>query len=124
MTVKDIVSQVEMLYGKKPHAYLFRIINDCLLDMASEIQQFSKTARHDLTQYRRWYNMIDFVDVNNVASTDVIDIYRVEVLDSDSRYNLIPKISDQHKLLKDDTDDASFSHNSTATNSNAGDVTS
>ena len=45
MTVKDIVSQVEMLYGIKPHNYIFRLINDCLLDMSSEVQQFSKTAK-------------------------------------------------------------------------------
>ena len=124
MTVKDIVTQIEMLYGKKPHTYIFRLINDCLLDIASEVQHLSKTGRHDLTQYRRWYVAKDFVDVNNNASTDVVDIYRVEILDSDSRYNLIPKITDQHKLLKDDTDDASLSHDSTATNSNTGDVTS
>ena len=55
MTVKDIVSQVEMLYGKKSHVYLFRLINDCLLDMSSEVQSYQKTAKETLTQYKRWY---------------------------------------------------------------------
>ena len=119
MTVKDIVSQVEMLYGKKSHVYLFRLINDCLLDMASEVQSYQKTAKETLTQYQRWYPLKDFADVNGVATTDIIDIYRVEILDGDSRYNLIPKISDQHKLLKEDTDDSTLSHSNTT-----GDVTS
>ena len=119
MTVKEIISQVEMLYGEKPQKYLIRLVNDCLLDMASEVQQFSKTAKETLTQYKRWYPLKDFSDVNGNATTDIIDIYRVEILDSDSRYNLIPKISDQHKLLKDDTDDAALSHSNTT-----GDITS
>ena len=38
--------------------------------------------------------------------TNVIDIYRVEILDTDDRYNLIPKMTDSHRLLKDDTDDS------------------
>ena len=106
MTVKDIVTQIEMLYGKRPHAYLFRLINDCLLDMSSEIQNYQKTAKENLTQYKRWYPVKDFADVNSNATTDVIDIFRVEILDSDSRYNLIPKLADSHKLLKEDTDDS------------------
>jgi len=119
MTVKDIVSQVEMLYGNKSHTYLFRLINDCLLDMSSEVQSYQKTAKETLTQYQRWYPLKDFADVNGSATTDIIDIFRVEILDSDSRYNLIPKISDPHKLLKEDTDDSSHSHSNTT-----GDVTS
>ena len=43
----------------------------------------------------------------------------MEILDSDSRYNLIPKITDPHKLLKEDTDDAAHSHSNTT-----GDITS
>ena len=119
MTVKDIISQIEMLYGKKPHSYMFRLINDCLVDMSSEVQSYQKTAKETLTQYQRWYPLKDFADVNGSATTDIIDIFRVEILDSDSRYNLIPKISDSHKLLKEDTDDSTLSHSNTT-----GDITS
>ena len=119
MTVKEIVSQIELLYGRKPEKYLLRLINDCLLDMSSEIQSYQKTAKETLTQYQRWYPLKDFSDVNGNATTDIIDIFRVEILDSDSRYNLIPKISDSHKLLKADTDDDTLSHSNTT-----GDVTS
>ena len=119
MTVKDIVSQVEMLYGKKPHSYMFRLINDCLLDMSSEVQSYQKTAKETLTQYQRWYPLKDFADVNGQGATDIIDVYKVEILDSDSRYNLIPKLINSHKLLKDDTDDSTLNHSNTT-----GDVTS
>ena len=106
MTVKEIVSQIELLYGRKPEKYLLRLINDCLLDMSSEVQSYQKTAKETLTQYQRWYPFKDFDDINSNKATDIIDIFRVEILDSDSRYNLIPKISDPHKLLKEDTDDS------------------
>ena len=119
MTVKEIVSQIEMIYGHKPHNYIFSLINDAILDMSAEVQQFSKTAKETLTQYQRWYPLKDFADVNGGAATDVIDLYRVEILDTDSRYNIIPKLVDSDKLLKEDTDDSTFNHSNTT-----GDVTS
>ena len=119
MTVKDIISQVEMLYGKKPHSYMFRLINDCLVDMSSEVQSYQKTAKETLTQYQRWYPLKDFADVNGSAATDIIDLYRVEILDNDSRYNIIPKLVDPHRILKEDTDDSTLNHSNTT-----GDVTS
>ena len=36
---------------------------------------------------------------------DVIDIKRVEVLDTNDRYVMIPKLADSHRLLREDTDD-------------------
>jgi hypothetical protein len=119
MTVKEIVSQIEMIYGDKSHRYIFRLINDAILDMSSEVQQFSKTGKKTLTQYQRWYPLKDFADVNGNAATDIIDVYRVEILDTDSRYNIIPKLVDSDKLLKEDTDDSTFNHSNTT-----GDVTS
>ena len=34
----------------------------------------------------------------------MIDILRVEVLDSNGRYVMVPKLADPHKILKADTD--------------------
>ena len=33
------------------------------------------------------------------------DIKRVEVLDTNDRYVMIPKLADSHKILREDTDD-------------------
>ena len=38
-------------------------------------------------------------------SDNVIDITRVEILDTNDRYIMIPKLSDPHKLLREDTDE-------------------
>ena len=99
MTVKNIIEQVESLYGRKGHGYVKQLINDALLDIAAKKQHYTVSAKTDLTSGQRWYDL----------PTRTIDIIKVEILDtSDStpRYNLIPKLTDPHKLLKSDTDDS------------------
>ena len=100
MTVKNIIEQVESLYGRKGHEYVKQLINDALLDIAAKKQHYTVSAKTDLTSGQRWYDL----------PARAIDITKVEILDtSDStpRYNLIPKLTDPHKLLKSDTDDSS-----------------
>ena len=96
MTVKNIIDQIELLYGKQSHVYLKQIINDALLDVSSKKQHYTAEERVDLVSGKRWYSL----------PADCIDIIRVEVLDTNSRYNMIPKLADAHKLLKSDADDA------------------
>ena len=99
MTVKNVIEQVETLYGRKSHAYVKQLINDALLDIAAKKQHYTVSAKTDLSSGQRWYDL----------PTRTIDVVRVEILDTSStipRYNLIPKLSDPHKLLKSDTDDS------------------
>ena len=96
MTVKNIVDQIEMLYGRQPHTYLMQLINDALLDIGTKKQHYSVDAKTDLVSKQRWYEL----------PSRTIDIVRVEILDNDSRYNLIPKLADYHSILKSDTDDS------------------
>ena len=99
MTVKDIISQIEMTHGAKAHKYLFRLINDALLDVASKKQHYTVSAKADLVKGQRWYDL----------PARTVDIVKVEILDTSSsttRYHLIPKLADPHKLLKGDTDDS------------------
>ena len=99
MTVKNIIDQVELLYGRQSHAYVMQLVNDALLDVASQKQHYTVSAKADLTSGTRWYDL----------PSRTIDIIKVEILDTSSttpRYNLIPKLVDPHKLLKSDTDDS------------------
>ena len=96
MTIKNIIDQVELLYGRQSHAYITQLVNDALLDISSKKQHYTKEVRMDLTGGKRLYDL----------PTDCIDIVRVEILDTNSRYNMIPKLADAHKLLKSDADDA------------------
>ena len=37
-----------------------------------------------------------------VPASSSVEVTRVEILDSNSRYAMIPKLADAHKLLKED----------------------
>ena len=67
-----------------------------MLDIASKKQHYTTQERFNLTSGKRWYDL----------PSNCIDIIRVEILDTNSRYNMIPKLADAHKLLKSDADDA------------------
>ena len=100
MTVKNIIEQIETLYGRKGHEYIKQLINDALLDISSKKQHYTVSAKTALTSGQRWFDL----------PARTIDIVRVEILDtsgSTPRYNMIPKLTDPHKLLKSDTDDSS-----------------
>ena len=57
MEVKDIISQVEGLFGRKPNKYLMQLINDGLMDIASKRLTNEDTAVTDLIQDQRYYEM-------------------------------------------------------------------
>ena len=57
MEVKDIISQVEGLFGRKPNRYLMQIINDGLMDIASKRLSNEDTAVTDLLEGQRYYEM-------------------------------------------------------------------
>ena len=100
MTVKNVIEQIEALYGRQSHEYVKQLINDALLDLAAKKQHYTVSAKSNLVANQRWYDL----------PARTIDVTRVEILDTSSttaRYNLIPKLTDSHKLLKSDTDDSS-----------------
>ena len=94
MTPKNIIDQVERLFGRQPEAYMIRLINDALIDLSSKKREYTVSSNTTLEQYKRWYSLDD----------QVIDIIKVEILSSDSRYVKIPKLADPHQLLREDTD--------------------
>ena len=96
MEVKNLIQQVEYLMGRQPERYMMQLINDGLMDMSAKIQHHSLQKKQNLNQKQRWYPLDD----------NVIDVTRVEILDTDDRYVMIPKLADPHKLLKDDSDDS------------------
>ena len=99
MNVKNLIQQVEYLMGRQPEKYMMQLINYALMDMSSKVQHYSTQKKQNLNEKQRWYNLDD----------SVIDVFRVEILDTDDRYVMIPKLADPHKLLKDDSDDTSDS---------------
>ena len=94
MTSKNIIDQVEHLFGRQPQGYMIRLINDALIDLSSKKREYTVSSKTTLEQYKRWYSLDD----------QVIDIIKVEILSSDDRYVMKPKLADSHKLLREDTD--------------------
>ena len=92
MKVKDVISQIAMNMGSQAEGYIMRLINEGLLDIAAERQHKIDDMKMDLVQNQRWYELED----------KMIDITRVEILDTNSRYAMIPKLADAHKILKED----------------------
>jgi hypothetical protein len=95
MTAKNIIEQIEKVFGRQSEQYMFQLINDALDDIASNKRNYTVSATTDLEGKKRWYELSD----------NTIDITRVEILDTNSRYVMIPKLSDSHKLLRADTDE-------------------
>ena len=94
LTVQNIIDAADESVGAKSDDYMMRLINDALLDISEKKQHYTKEVTTDLKKKQRWYTLSD----------DMIDIIRVEVLDTNNRYVMIPKLTDPHKLLKGDTD--------------------
>tara|TARA_R100001015_G_C4527023_1_gene94455 strand:- start:197 stop:532 length:336 start_codon:yes stop_codon:yes gene_type:complete len=94
MTAKNIIDQIEKIFGRQPEQYMFQLINDALDDIASHKRNFTVSKVTDLKKHQRWYALED----------ELIDIQRVEILDTNNRYVMIPKLADSHKLLREDTD--------------------
>ena len=94
MTVKNVFLQLEKLFGRSPEAYLIQLMNDGLMDIANKKQGYTVSALTDLEKNKRWYDL----------PATVLSIERVEILDTNSRYIMIPKLTDPHKILRADTD--------------------
>ena len=94
MTVKTMFSQLEKLFGRNPEKYLIQLVNDGLIDIANKKQGYTVSATTDLEKKKRWYDL----------PATVLSIERVEILDSNDRYVMIPKLTDPHKLLRSDSD--------------------
>ena len=94
MTVKNAIIQLEKIFGRQPEAYMIQLLNDGLIDISNKKQGYTVSAITDLEKNKRWYDL----------PASVMSIERVEILDSNNRYVMIPKLSDPHKLLRADTD--------------------
>tara|TARA_R110000824_G_scaffold223417_2_gene411153 strand:- start:400 stop:705 length:306 start_codon:yes stop_codon:yes gene_type:complete len=97
MTAKNIIEQIEKMFGRQPEKYMFQLINDALDDIASHKRNYTVSSTATLEKKKRWYELED----------NLIDIKRVEIKDTNDRYVMIPKLADSHKILKEDTEASS-----------------
>ena len=96
--LQHTIQQIEYTMGRQPEQYMIQLINDALIDMSSKIQKFSRDKKQSLNKNQRWYSL----------DSDVIDVFRIEILDNNDRYVKIPKLADPHNILKADSDESSI----------------
>ena len=99
MKVRDVKEQIEQLFGRQPEKLMLQLINDGLIDISGEVKHYTRISKTDLVTYQRWYDL----------DSKMIDITKVDIKDTNDRYIMIPKLTDPHKLLRDDTDESSSS---------------
>ena len=95
MTVKNIIDQIEQIFGRQPEKLMIQLVNDALIEISGEARHYTKVSKTDLVTYQRWYAL----------ANKMIDIVKVEIKDTNDRYVKIPKLVDPHKLLRGDTDE-------------------
>ena len=96
LTIKSLISQLENIFGRQPENYMLTLVNEGLMDIAVTKQENVQSSKANLEQKKRWYNL----------PSNAIDIVKIEILDTNSRYVMIPKLADSHRLLRDDTDES------------------
>jgi hypothetical protein len=96
LTIKSVISQLEGIFGRQPENYMLTLVNEGLMDIAVTKKENVQSSKANLEIKKRWYNL----------PSDIVDILKVEILDTNSRYVMIPKLADSHKLLRDDTDES------------------
>ena len=103
MTAKNIIDQIEKMFGRQPEQYMFQLINDALDEISSKKMNNTESKTTNLIGFDWWYTLTD----------EMIQIDRVEIKDTNDRYVMIPKLADPHKLLRGDTDDTATSWSDT-----------
>ena len=96
LTIKSVISQLEHIFGRQPENYMLTLVNEGLMDIAVTKQENVVSSKTNLEKKKRWYDL----------PSNAIDIVKVEVLDTNDRYVMIPKLADPHRLLRDDTDES------------------
>ena len=94
MKLATLISQIDYLYGRQPQAYMIQLINDCLDQVSIMSQMYKKHEIIDLNRDQRLYNL----------PADLLQIERCDILNTDDRYCMIPKLTDGFHLLKNDID--------------------
>ena len=82
MKVKDIIAQIEHTHGRKSHKYMMALINDGLDEITQTAKGNTKIASIQLVKDKRWYDLL---------VSEMIDVFRVEVLDDKLKWRQIPR---------------------------------
>ena len=53
MTAKNIIEQIEKLFGRQSEQYMFQLINDALDDIASHKKNYTVSATTNLEEKKR-----------------------------------------------------------------------
>ena len=93
LTIKSVISQLEQMFGRQPENYMLTLVNEGLMDIAVTKQENVVSAKTNLEKKKRWYEL----------PSNTIDIVKIEILDTNDRYVMIPRLADSHRILREDS---------------------
>jgi|TARA_R110002051_G_scaffold88750_1_gene156444 glycine cleavage system pyridoxal-binding protein P len=93
MKVKQLVGQLEHTFGRKSHSYLISLLNDGLDEIAQTALNNTEINTTQLAKDQRWYSLL---------TSKMIDVFRVEVLDSKLKWRQIPRSTDTPEIGDDE----------------------
>ena len=64
MTAKNIIEQIEKMFGRQPEQYMFQLINDALDDIAAQKQHRTVSKVTDLKKHDRG-------DTDDISAADI-----------------------------------------------------
>ena len=99
MTKFQLIELIKEHHSNLPNRQMEIYIETAANKIALDTDIGKKTFLLSSVAGQRWYDLDD----------KMIDIMKVEILDTNDRYVMIPKLADYHKLLKGDTDETSGS---------------
>ena len=95
-TVRNIIDEIKVSIGPTenvPSNYMIRLLNDGIHDVSVQLQTRAAQSTIDLLKNKRIYSFNDISD-----SIVALDIVKIEIMDNEGRYIMIPRLTDSYKL--------------------------
>ena len=84
MTAKNIIEQIEKMFGRQPEQYMFQLINDALDDIAAQSDDVIDIKRVEIKDTNNRYVMIPkLADPHKILRGDTDDISAADITWSD-----------------------------------------
>ena len=107
MTVKNLIEQVEHIFGRQSEGYMFQLINDALVEMGYYSNKIAH-AKISAVANQMWYDLSDGAEDSSGNKLELNKVKRVYLMDSEGDYIQIPRLTDTNLLLTDITSESAL----------------
>ena len=100
ISVKNLISRVREIFPDAPENYIIMLINDALVELGLYNVKNMKAKLHAKST-KMWYNIGDDAVDFSGRELKLNKLFRVDFMDSDGDYIMIPRLLDTNILLND-----------------------